>query len=144
MKVMVITKANEDYEKEADPMKAVGGPEMMQAMGKDIDAMVKAGVLLAADGLKPSRYGKRVDFAGTKRTVTDGPFAETKELISGFFICEVRSMEEALEWVKRFPNPIKGTMEVEVRPLWGPEDFGQEIAAQVEAREKAAGDKLAY
>jgi hypothetical protein len=86
--------------------------------------------MLAGDGLKPSKFGKRVHFNGTKRTVTDGPFAETKELVAGFWIWQVRSMDEAIEWAKRCPNPMPVPSDLEIRPLWESEDFGPEIAAQ--------------
>jgi hypothetical protein len=99
-------------------------------MGKYNEELVKAGIVLAADGLKPSKFGKRVHFDGTKRSVTDGPFAETKELVAGFWIWQVRSMDEALEWAKRCPNPMPGPSDLEIRPIWESEDFGPEVAAQ--------------
>ena len=99
-------------------------------MGKYNEELVKAGIMLAGDGLKPSKCGKRVHFDGTKRTVTDGPFAESKELVAGFWIWQVRSMDEALEWAKRCPNPMPGPSDLEIRPLWESEDFGPGIAAQ--------------
>jgi hypothetical protein len=86
--------------------------------------------MLAGDGLKPSRFGKRVHFNGTTRSVTDGPFAETKELVAGYWIWQVRSMDEAIAWAKRCPNPMPGPSDLEIRPLWEPEDFGPQIAAQ--------------
>ena len=104
---------------------------MFEAMGKYNDELIKAGIMLAGDGLKPSKFGKRVHFDGTKRSVTDGPFAETKELVAGFWIWQVRSMEEAIEWAKRCPNPMPGPSELEIRPIWESEDFGPEIAAGV-------------
>ncbi len=144
MKLMLITKADQSYENLPDPMEAVGGAEGMAAMGKFIDEMVEAGILLSADGLKPSRFGKRVDFNGAKKVVTDGPFTETKELISGFFIIEVPSMEEGMKWVNRFPSAMRGPWTMEVRPLWEPEDFSPEVAADVAAREaKGAAQQAA-
>jgi hypothetical protein len=94
---------------------------------------VKAGIMLAGDGLRPSKFGKRIHFSGAKRSVTDGPFAETKELVAGFWIWQVRSMDEAVEWAKRCPNPMPGPSDLEIRPFWESEDFGPEIAAQVNA-----------
>jgi len=126
MRVMVIVKATEDSEQETNPLDGEGAKEMFEQMGRFNDELVKAGIMLSGDGLKPSRFGKRVHFNGTKRTITDGPFAESKELVAGFWLWQVRSMEEALEWVKRCPNPMKGPSDIEVRPLWEPEDFGPE------------------
>jgi hypothetical protein len=131
MRVMVIVKATEESENETHP----GGStqnraERMEAMEKFNEELVKAGIVLAGDGLKPSRFGKRVHFSGAKRIVTDGPFTETKELVAGYGIWQVRSMDEALEWVKRFPNPMSGLSDIEIRPLYEAEDFGPEVAAQ--------------
>jgi hypothetical protein len=112
---------------------------MFEAMGKYNEELVKAGIMLAGDGLKPSKFGKRIHFSGANRSVTDGPFAETKELVAGFWIWQVRSMDEAVEWAKRCPNPMPGPSDLEIRPFWESEDFGPEIAAQVNAlREKTA------
>ena len=132
MRVMVIVKATESSEAEKLPM--TGHEEMFEAMGKYNEELVKAGIMLAGDGLKPSKFGKRVHFNGTSRSVTDGPFTETKELIAGFWIWQVRSMEEAMEWAKRCPNPMPGPSDLEIRPLWESEDFGPEIAAQENER----------
>ncbi len=118
MKVMVLVKATKESEAEVMPT-----AELMAAMGKFNESLVKAGILLAAEGLKPSRYGKRVHFSGTSRTVTDGPFSETKELLAGFWLWQVRSIEEATEWVKRCPNPMISESDIEIRPLFAPEDF---------------------
>ncbi|HTT18973.1 MAG TPA: YciI family protein [Candidatus Sulfotelmatobacter sp.] len=112
MRVMVIVKATKDSEAEVLPSK-----ELIAAMGNYNEELVKAGIMLAGEGLKPSAKGKRVRFAGSKRTVIDGPFAETKELIAGYWIWQVRSMEEAVEWLKRCPNPMPGESEVEIRPV---------------------------
>ncbi len=130
MRVMVIVKATKESEMENDPADMEGGAEMFEAMGKYNEELVKAGIMLAGDGLKPSRFGKRIHFNGTKRSVTDGPFAETKELVAGFWIWQVRSMDEAIEWGKRCPNPMPGPSDLEIRPLYESEDFGPVIAAQ--------------
>jgi len=133
---MVIVKATESSEAEKLPM--TGHEEMFEAMGKYNEELVKAGIMLAGDGLKPSRFGKRIHFNGTKRSVTDGPFAETKELVAGFWIWNVRSIEEAVEWAKRCPNPMPGPSDLEIRPFFEAEDFSPEIAAQ----DKALREKL--
>ena len=132
MRVMVIVKATEDSEKETNPLEAPGAAEMFEAMGKFNEELVKAGIVLFGDGLKPSKFGKRLHFSGKERTATDGPFAETKELVAGFWIWQVRSMDEAMEWARRCPNPMPGPSDLEIRPLWELEDFGPEIAANVE------------
>jgi hypothetical protein len=119
MKVIVFVKATADSEAGVMPTK-----ELLAAMNEFNTSLVKAGILLAADGLRPSRDGKRVRFSGKTRTVTDGPFAETKELVAGFWIWQVQSIEEALEWVKRCPNPMLTDSDIEIRPVFGPEDFG--------------------
>jgi hypothetical protein len=120
MKVMVLVKATADSEAGVLPTQ-----ELFTAMGAFNESLVKAGIMLAADGLKPSALGKRVHFSGKSRTVTDGPFTETKELVAGFWIWQVRSIEEAVEWVKRCPNPMLTESDVEIRPFYGPEDFGE-------------------
>lgn len=130
MRVMVIVKATKDSENEPIPLDMAANAEIFEAMGKFNEELVKAGIMLAGDGLKPSRVGKRIHFNGTKRSVTDGPFSETKELVAGFWIWQVRSMDEAMEWAKRCPNPMPGPSDLEIRPLWETEDFGPEIAAQ--------------
>jgi hypothetical protein len=117
MKVMVLVKATADSEAGAMPT-----PELLNAMGEYNESLRKAGILLAADGLKASKFGKRVHFSGSKRMVTDGPFAETKELVAGFWIWQVRSIEEAVEWLKRCPNPMLVDSDIDIRPI---EDFGQ-------------------
>jgi hypothetical protein len=137
MRVMVIVKATKESETQDNPLEMEGAAEMFEAMGKYNEELVKAGIMLAADGLKPSKFGKRIHFKGAKRSVTDGPFAETKELVAGYWIWQVRSMEEAVEWAKRCPNPMPGPSDLEIRPIWESEDFDPEIAAQVNAlREK--------
>ena len=120
MRFMVIVKATKDSEKEG----ALPDPQLMADMNKFNDELVKAGVLLAYDGLHPSSKGARVHFSGKNRTVTDGPFAETKELVAGFWFWQVKSLEEAIEWVKRCPNPdAKGEADIEIRQVFEPEDF---------------------
>ena len=118
MRVMVLVKATAESEAGVMPTR-----ELWAAMGQFNESLVKAGVLLAGEGLKPSRYGKRMRFSGKSRTVTDGPFAETKELVAGFWLWQVRSMEEALEWVRRCPNPMPGDSDIEIRPLFEPGDL---------------------
>ena len=142
MRVMVIVKATVESEAENDPFEMKGAEEMFAAMGKFNDELIAAGIMLAGDGLRPSKFGKRIHFDGTKRTVTDGPFAETKELVAGYWIWQVRSMEEAVEWAKRCPNPMPGPSDLEIRPLWEPEDFGPKIEAEVKAQQaKLAGGR---
>ena len=139
MRVMVIVKATKESEAENNPFDMKGAAEMFEAMGKFNEELIQAGIMLAGDGLKPSKFGKRVHFDGTRRSVTDGPFAETKELVAGFWIWQVRSLDEAVEWARRCPNPMPGPSDLEIRPLWEAEDFGPEIAAGVNAqREKIA------
>jgi len=134
MRVMVIVKATPDSENEAVPMDMEKHGEMFEQMGKFNDELIKAGVMLLGDGLKPSRFGKRVHFDGKKRGVTDGPFAESKELVAGYWVWQVKSMEEAVEWAKRCPNPMPGPSDLEIRPLWEPEDFGPDISAKERAQ----------
>lgn len=138
MRVMVIVKATKDSEAGVLPSK-----ELIEAMGKYNEELVKAGVMLAGDGLKPSSAGKRVRFSGTKRTVIDGPFVETKELIAGYWIWEVRSMEEAVEWLKRCPNPMPGESDVEIRPFFEAADFGENFTPEAQEREKRLREKVA-
>jgi len=115
------------------------GEEDLSPMTDFNEELVKAGVMLAGEGLHPSSKGARVAFSGTERKVIDGPFAETKELVAGYWVWQVRSMEEAVEWAKRCPNPMPGPSDLEIRPLWESEDFDPEIVAQVNAlREKIA------
>jgi hypothetical protein len=139
MRVMVIVKATKESEAESNPLQMEGAEEMFEQMGKFNEELIKAGIMLAGDGLKPSKFGKRIHFDGTKRSVTDGPFAEAKELVAGFWIWQVRSMEEAVEWAKRCPNPMPGPSDLEIRPIWEAEELGPEIAAGVnEQRAKLA------
>ncbi len=129
MRVMVLVKANEESEAGAMPSK-----QILAEMGKYNEELTKAGVLLAGDGLHPSSKGKRVRFSGDKPTVIDGPFAETKELIAGFWIWQVRSVEEAVEWLKR--APFSGGAEVELRPVFEMEDFGPELTPELRDQEE--------
>jgi hypothetical protein len=131
MRVMVLVKANKDSEAGIMPKE-----KLLAEMGKFNEELVKAGVLLAADGLQASSKGKRVRFSGQKRTVIDGPFSETKELIAGFWLWQVRSMEEAVEWVKRCPNPHEGEAEIEIRQVFEAEDFGSELTSELKKREE--------
>src|SRR5215472_17255379 len=128
MRVMVIVKANKESEAGVLPKE-----KLLAEMGKFNEELMKAGVLLGADGLQASSKGKRVRFSGDKRTVIDGPFAETKELIAGYWLWQVRSMEEAVEWVKRGPNP-ESECEVEIRPIFEAEDFGAELTPEMKER----------
>jgi hypothetical protein len=137
MRVMVIVKATKESEAEQLPM--TGHEEMFEAMGKYNEELVKAGIMLAGDGLKPSRFGKRIHFNGTQRSVTDGPFAETKELVAGFWIWQVRSIDEAVEWAKCCPNPMPGPSDLEIRPFFEAEDLSPEIAAQSKALQEKLG-----
>jgi hypothetical protein len=130
MKVMVLVKATQDSEAGVMPTQ-----QLLTAMGEFNESLVKAGIMLAGEGLRPSRHGKRVRFSGQTRAVTDGPFAETKELVAGFWIWQVRSIEEAVEWVKRCPNPMLGDSDIEIRPIFAPEDFGEAMTSELKARE---------
>ena len=130
MRVMVIVKASKDSEEGKMP-----DQKMLAEMGKFNEELGKAGVLLAGEGLHPTSKAKRVNFSGTKRTVIDGPFAETKELIAGFWLWQVRSMEEAVEWVKRCPNPHLGDSQIEIRPVFEAQDFGAEFTPELREQE---------
>jgi len=139
MRFMVIVKATK--ESEAGEMPST---ELLTAMGKYNEELVKAGIMLAGDGLHPSSKGARVRFSGAKRTVIDGPFAETKELIAGFWIWQVRSLDEAIEWAKRCPNPMPGDSDLEIRQIFEVEDFGEELTPELreqEQRLRAEADK---
>jgi hypothetical protein len=128
MRVLVLVKANKDSEAGVMPSR-----EILAEMGKFNEELVKAGVMLEAEGLHPSSKGKRVRFAGTKRTVIDGPFAETKELVAGFWLWQVKSMDEAVEWLKR--APFDGGTEVELRPVFEAADFGAEFTPELREQE---------
>ena len=140
MRVMVFVKATKGSEAGEMPSE-----QLIYEMGKYNEELVKAGIMLAGDGLQPSSKGARVRFSGDKRTVTDGPFAETKELVAGFWIWQVKSLDEAIEWVKRCPNPHNEDSEIEIRPLFEMEDFGElspEVKEQTErVRTQLAGNQ---
>lgn len=142
MRVMVMVKATKQSETGQFPKEEFS--KLLADMGKFNEELVKAGVMLAGDGLKPSSKGKRVRFAGTERTVIDGPFSETKELVAGFWLWQVKSMEEAIEWVKRCPSPYLGEeSEIEIRPLVEPEDFGDALAPEFREQEEKLRAQLA-
>ncbi|WP_446903800.1 YciI family protein [Burkholderia sp. YIM B11467] len=130
MRVMVIVKATADSESGRMP-----DTRIMAEMGRFNEELVKAGILLAADGLHPSSRGKRVHFSGKNRTVIDGPFAETKELVAGYWLWQVKSMEEAIEWVKRCPNPMPVDSDIEIRPLFEAADFGAAFTDELREQE---------
>ena len=137
MRVMVLIKANEASEAGELP-----STEMLTQMGKYNEELVNAGVMLSGEGLHPSSKGKRVLFSGTKRSVVDGPFAETKELIAGFWLWQVKSIEEAVEWARRCPNPDGLESVIEIRPVFDLEDFGESLTPEVRAREERLRDRL--
>jgi hypothetical protein len=137
MRVMVLVKATEDSEAGLMPT-----TELFEAMGKFNEELVNAGVMLAGDGLKPSSQGKRIAFDGPKRTVIDGPFAETRELVAGYWIWEVRDLAEAVEWARRCPNPMPGPSELEIRPFYERTDFGDAVTPEVEAIFERTREKL--
>jgi hypothetical protein len=138
MRFMVIVKANKDSEAGVMPSE-----KLLAEMGKFNEELVKAGIMLAGEGLHPSSKGARVRFSGTKRTVIDGPFTESKELIAGFWLWQVKSREEAIEWVKRCPNPMEGDSEIEVRQVFEAEDFGAEFTPELRAQEERLRKEIA-
>ena len=137
MKVMVMVKATVDSEANVMPTR-----EMLEAMMQFNQDLVDAGVMLAGEGLKPSAEGVRVAFDGASRSVIDGPFAETRELVAGFWLWQVRSLDEAIEWVKRCPNPMPGPSEIEIRPLHEMEDFGDAFSDEARAIETRLRERL--
>jgi hypothetical protein len=137
MKVMVIVKSTPDSEAGTMPSEA-----LLRAMGEFNEELVKAGVLLAAEGLQPSVRGKRVKFSGNQRIVLDGPFAESKELIAGFWLWQVKSIDEAVEWLKRCPNPGPGESVIEIRRVFEPEDFGAELTPDLRAQADRHRDQI--
>ena len=139
MKVMVLVKATADSEAGAMP-----GTELLEAMGRFNEELVNAGVMLAGEGLHPSSRGVRVAFDGPSRRVIDGPFAEARELVAGFWIWQVRSLDEAIEWAKRCPNPMPGPSELEIRPIFEAEDFGAEFTPELRAREDRLRERLGH
>ena len=140
MRVMVFVKATEDSEKgiSATPETA----KLFEAMGKFNEELRKAGVLLAGDGLKPSSKGKRIAFDGARRTIIDGPFAETRELVAGYWLWEVKDMDEAVAWVKRCPNPMLGPSEIEIRPLYEMADFEDFLTPEAARTHDRTREKL--
>jgi hypothetical protein len=138
MRFMIIVKATKDSEAGTLPSE-----KLLTDMGKFNEELAKAGIMLAGDGLQPSSKGARVLFSGDKRTVIDGPFAETKELIAGFWLWEVKSKAEAIEWVKRCPNPMPGEGVIEIRPLFEVEDFGEEFTPDARARAEKVAKRIA-
>jgi hypothetical protein len=130
MRFMVMVKATEESEAGQMPSQ-----ELLAEMGRFNEELVKAGVMVAGEGLHPSAKGVRVRFDGTSRRVIDGPFAETKELVAGFWIFQVKSLEEAVEWVKRCPNPMSGPSEIEIRQIFEAEDFGEEFTPELREQE---------
>lgn len=137
MRVMVMVKATKDSEAGVMPT-----TELFEAMGKFNEELVKAGIMLAGDGLKPSSQGKRIAFDGPSRTVIDGPFAETRELVAGYWIWQVKDMAEAVAWAKRCPNPMPGPSELEIRPFYEMSDFGDAVTPEIEERFQQMRDKL--
>jgi len=137
MRVMVMVKATQESEAGTMPSQ-----QMLTDMMKFNEELVNAGVMLAGEGLHPSSKAKRVHFSGAKRTVTDGPFAETKELIAGYWIWKVNSMEEAVEWVKKCPNPMNGESDIDIRPIFEAEDFGDEFTPELQAQEERLRSKI--
>ena len=137
MRVLVIVKANEQSEAGVMPSE-----QLLTDMGHYNEELVKAGIMLAGEGLHPSSRGARIHFDGASRTVTDGPFAETKELVAGYWLWQVRSLEEAIEWVKRCPNPHAGPSDIEIRPVFEAEDFGEAFTPEQREREAALRRQL--
>lgn len=138
MRVMVMVKATSDSEAGTMPSE-----QMLAEMGRFNEELINAGVMLAGEGLHPTSKGARVRFEGRQRTVVDGPFAETKELVAGFWLWQVRSMEEAIEWVKRCPNPMPGPSEIEIRPVFEAEDFGAEFTPELREHEERLRAQMA-
>jgi hypothetical protein len=136
MRVLVLVKASEESERGVLP-----STELIDKMGKFNERLVKAGVLVTMDGLRPTSKGKRVKFSGEKRTVIDGPFAETKELLAGFWIWKVKSMDEAVEWLKQ--APFDGGAEIEIRPVFEPEEFGEALTPELRERGKRLREQIA-
>jgi hypothetical protein len=137
MRVIVLVKATKDSEAGLMP-----STEAFAAMGRFNEALVNAGIMQAGEGLKPSSQGKRVRFDGASRTVTDGPFAATEELVAGFWLWQVRDMDEALEWARRCPNPMPGPSELEIRPLFEAADFGETFTPELREQEERLREKV--
>ena len=138
MRVLVIVKATPDSEAGVMPSE-----QLLADMGRFNEELVQAGVMLAGEGLHPSKKGARVRFSGASRTVIDGPFAETKELVAGYWLWQVRSMDEAIEWVRRCPNPHPGDCEIEIRPVFEAEDFGEAFTPELRAQEERLRTEVA-
>ena len=138
MRVMVIVKATKESEAGKLP-----DPKLFEDMSNFNEELVKAGVMLAGDGLRPSSDGVRVTFSGTNRSVTDGPFAETKELVAGFWLWQVKSMDEAIEWAKKCPNPMESGGVLEIRPLYETEDLADNLTPEVRAQEERLRQEIA-
>jgi hypothetical protein len=138
MRVMVIVKASKESEAGAPP-----DEKILTAMGNFNEELMKAGIMLAGEGLRASSAGKRVHFSGPRHTVIDGPFAETKELIAGYWVWNVKSMDEAVEWVKRCPNPHQSDSEIETRPIYEMEDFGAELTPEAREQEERIRKQIA-
>lgn len=136
MRVMVMVKATKDSEAGVMPSE-----QLLADMGRFNEELVEAGLMLAGEGLHPSSKGARVRFSGPRRSVIDGPFSETKELVAGFWIWRVKSMDEAIEWVKRCPNPMPGDSEIEIRPVFEAEDFGAEFTPELREQEERVREK---
>ena len=137
MRVMVLVKATKDSEAGILP-----STELLEAMGRFNEELAKAGIMLAGEGLKPTSHAKRVAFDGPGRRVIDGPFAETRELVAGFWLWQVKDMAEAVEWVKRCPNPMPGPSEIEIRPLYEMSDFAETLTPEVAELHDRVRDKL--
>ena len=137
MRVMVLVKATADSEAGAMP-----SSDLLEAMGRYNELLVEAGVMKGGDGLQPSFKGKRVAFDGDKRAVIDGPFTETKEIVAGYWLWEVKDMDEAVAWVKRCPNPMPGPSELEIRPLYEAADFGEEFTPELREQEDRLRERL--
>lgn len=138
MRVMVLVKATKDSEAGLMP-----STELFEAMGKFNEELVKAGIMQAGDGLRPSSHGKRVAFDGASRTVIDGPFAATNELVAGFWLWDVKDLEEAVAWVKRCPNPMPGPSEIEIRPLYEMADFADVLSPEAAELHESNREQLA-
>lgn len=137
MRIMVLVKATKDSEAGVMP-----SAELIEAMMKFNEELVNAGIMKGGDGLKPSSEGKRVAFDGPSRTVIDGPFAETKELVAGYWVWEVKDMDEAIAWVKRCPNPMPGPSEIEIRPFYEMAEFGEAVTPEIAEQEKRLRKKI--
>ncbi|HEX4805738.1 MAG TPA: YciI family protein [Conexibacter sp.] len=137
MRFMVMVRATADSEAGVMPSQ-----ELLEAMGRFNEELVQAGVMLAGEGLQPSAKGARVRFSGDQRTVVDGPFAETKELIAGFWILQTKTLQECVEWIKRAPNPFPGESEIEIRQVFEAEDFGEEFTPELREREARLREQI--